>query len=191
VGDIPEEPDPRPGVGINRRSVQRVDIYQGTSRDHLEVTWGEAPKAAAPRPATLAIGDLHKRISQVSGGLYADGHRAQAVFEAFKAVEVRVREISGVDESGTKLINRAFGGAVPTLRLTRRTGKLGDDEHEGRRLMLMGASQAVRNLGAHELEGIDPASAIELLGLASQFMRWLDNIQPVAIDSPGPSLSRP
>ena len=42
--------------------------------------------------------------------------------------------------------------------------------------MLMGASQAVRNLGAHELEGIPQASAIELLGLASQFMRWLDDL---------------
>jgi hypothetical protein len=54
----------------------------------------------------------------------------------------------------------------------------------------MGAMLAIRNLGAHELEGVapekskidvyiqepmTPESAIEPLGLASQAMRWLDD----------------
>ncbi len=176
-GDVIEEPDPRPGGGVIRRTVAKVDIHQGFDEmDHIEVTWGDPPKPSPPKVRVLAIGDLHPRIVEIAGPLYADGHLAQAVFEAMKGVEVRIREMSGIDESGTKLIGQAFGGSTPKLTLTKRAGRLGEDEHEGRRLMLMGASQGVRNLGAHELEGIDPASAVELLGLASQFMRWLDEV---------------
>jgi uncharacterized protein (TIGR02391 family) len=176
-GDVVEEPDPRPGGSFIRRTVAKVDIYQGHGRmDHIEATWGEPPRPAPPKPRVLSIGDLHAEIVKVAGGLYGDGHLAQAVFEAMKAVEVRIRVITGIDESGAKLIGQAFGGTRPPWRLSKRPGRLGDDEHEGRRLIILGASQAVRNLGAHELEGIDPGSAIELLGLASQFMRWLDDL---------------
>lgn len=177
VGDVVEEPDPRSGMRILRRTVERVEILQGFgSMSHIEVAWGTPTKPPPPRPKPLAIAGLHPRVSGVAGALYADSHFAQAVFEAHKAVEVRIRDITGLDESGTRLIGSAFGGEAPPHRLSRRAGKLGRDEHEGRRLMLMGAAQAVRNLGAHELEGLAAASAIELLGLASQFMRWLDEI---------------
>jgi len=177
VGDVIEEPDPRAGGSVIRRTVASVDIYQGHGHmDHIEVTWGDPPKPNPPKVRVLAIGDLHPRVVEIAGRLYADGHLAQAVFEAMKGVEVRIREMSGIDDSGTKLIGQAFGGPTPKLTLTKRAGRLGQDEHEGRRLMLMGASQGVRNLGAHGLEGINPASAVELLGLASQFMRWLDEV---------------
>jgi uncharacterized protein (TIGR02391 family) len=177
VGDVIEEPGPRAGGGVIRRTVAKVEIYQSHGHmDHIEVTWGDSPKPAPSKVRVLSIGELHHLVVKAGGGLYADGHVAQAVFEAMKAVEVRIRGITGLDESGTKLIGQAFGGMGPKWKLSKRAGRLGEDEHEGRRLMLLGASQAVRNLGAHEIEGIDDASAIELLGLASQFMRWLDDL---------------
>ncbi len=177
VGDVIEEPDPRAGGTVIRRTVARVDIYQGHGHmDHIEVIWGDPPKPIPPKPRVVSIEELHPLVVKAAGNLYADGHVAQAVFEGMKAVEVRIRTIAGIDESGAKLIGQAFGGTSPKHRLSKRRGRLGDDEHEGRRLMLLGASQAVRNLGAHELEGIDGGSAIELLGLASQFMRWLDDL---------------
>ncbi len=175
VGDVVEEPDPRPGMRVIRRSVGRVDILQGFgAMSHIEVIWGVPPGPPVAKPRPLAIGDLHPRVVEVAGALYANGHFAQAVFEAHKAVEVRIREIGGADETGTRLIGAVFGGQPPGHALTKRAGRLGRDEQDGRRLMLMGATQAIRNLGAHELEGIDGAWAIELLGLASQFFRWLD-----------------
>ncbi len=177
VGDVVEEPDPRDGGTVIRHTVAKVAIFQGHgAMDHIEAVWGDPPRPAMPRPKTLSIGDLHPAVAAAAGGLYADGHLAQAVFEAMKAVEVRIRAITGIDETGARLVGQAFGGANSPWRLSGRPGRLGVDEHEGRRLMLMGASQAVRNLGAHELEGIPAASAIELLGLASQFMRWLDDL---------------
>ncbi len=175
VGDIVEVPDPRPDRDVIRYRVGDVRVYQGYGRgDHLEVTWGPPQRATRPALEALPLGRLHAEVVQAAGGLYEDGHYAQAVFEAFKAVEVRVRSISELDEVGAKLMGRAFGGEPPVVSISDREGRMGRDEQAGRMHILMGSMEAVRNLGAHELEGMEQASAIELLGLASQCMRWLD-----------------
>jgi hypothetical protein len=113
VGDVIEDKDPRAGAGVLQYSVAGVEIYQGHGTlDHIEVTWGEAPHPGASQPKVLTIGRLDSRIAEVAGGLYADGHPSQAVFDAMKAVEVRVREMSGIDDVGKRLIGRVFGGAT-------------------------------------------------------------------------------
>jgi uncharacterized protein (TIGR02391 family) len=191
AGDTVEAPDPRAGRDVLRYTVAKVDIYSGHGHlDHIEATWGPPPTPQRAPAKRLELANMHSRIAEVAGGLFADEHYAQAVFEAFKAVEVRVRHISGVDEVGAKLIGRAFGGDEPLVSITHRVGKMGNDEQAGRMHILMGAMLAIRNLGAHELEGVapekskidvyiqepmTPESAIELLGLASQAMRWLDD----------------
>lgn len=176
IGDIVEVPDPRPDRDVIRYRVGDVRVYQGYGHgDHIEVTWGPPERAARPASEGLALGRLHREVVQAAGALYEDGHFAQAVFEAFKAVEVRVRSISELDEVGAKLMGRALGGEPPLMLISNREGRMGRDEQAGRMHILMGSMEAVRNLGAHELEGMEQASAIELLGMASQCMRWLDD----------------
>lgn len=179
VGDVIEDSDPRTVGGVLRYPIAEVEIFQGHGRlDHIEATWGQPPRPPAAKPKVLTIGGLHSRVGEVAGTLYADGHFGQAAFEAMKAVESRVREITGVDEIGQKLMGRVFGGPSPVFRLTGRTGKLGQDEHEGRTQMLMGAMQGIRNLGAHELGGLDQEIALEHLAVASLLLRWLDEAVP-------------
>jgi uncharacterized protein (TIGR02391 family) len=134
-----------------------------------------APSSGQPTHQPVAPVDPHPLITEAAGGLYRGGYYAQAVFEAFKAIEVRVRLMTGIDEVGAKLMSQAFGGEQPRYSLTERSKTIGRDEQEGRTLMLMGAMRAVRNLAGHELEGMEQTTAVELLGLASQMMRWLDD----------------
>lgn len=134
-----------------------------------------APGAGRPKHRPVAPVDPHPLITEAAGALYRNGHYAQAVFEAFKVIEVRVRDMTGSDEVGAKLMGEAFGGDNPTYSLTQRSRTIGRDEQEGRTLMLMGAMRAVRNLGGHEQEDMEQVTAVELLGLASQMMRWLDD----------------
>lgn len=147
-----EEADPRAGMPPIRRSVRHVEVIPGPPRSlaHIEVTWGDPPPQERLKPTPLSIPGLHPRIQAASSTLFADGHEQQAVFESFKTVEMRIRELSGVDETGTRLVGKVFGGEKPMFRLSRRSGRAGDDEHEGRRLILTGALTSVRNLGAHE-----------------------------------------
>jgi len=175
VGDIVEVPDPRPGRGVIRYTVGEVEVYSGYGHgDHIETKWGPAAKAPDVTPKVLALGDLHPVIADAAGRLYRDGYFGQAVFEAFKAVESSVRDKTDIDLVGHKLMSQAFGGVAPQYSLTQRSGQLGRDEQEGRALMLMGAMRGIRNLRAHALDGMDQAPALELLVLASQMMRWID-----------------
>ncbi len=43
---------------------------------------------------------LHRYVLSVSADLFADSHRAQAVFEAFNGIEIRVYECQGCRTSG-------------------------------------------------------------------------------------------
>ena len=174
-GDVVELPDPR--GGIDRRHVNKVEWYKigRPQLDHIEVTWGSAPPPRRPPIDRIAVTGLHLLIQQASGDLYVDRHLDQAIFEAFKAVEVRVRQMSGVDASGRDLMATAFGDRR-LLVLTALPGRSGVDEQEGWKLIFMGAMQGVRNPKAHEgTNKIDAAEALEYLAFASLLMRKLDD----------------
>lgn len=149
-GDVLEIPDPR-GDSL-RRVAHKVKIWdQGTSDDmnHIEVTLADA---LAPRVAPvrrLTIENLHPEVIAAAGDLFADGHRSQAVFESCKAVEVRVREQSGLDMSGRDLMTKAFSGDPPPIKLAIESGQSGRDEQEGLRFIFMGVAQGIRNPKGH------------------------------------------
>ena len=79
----------------------------------------------------MCLNHLHTRILETSADLYAGGHFASAIFEAFKAVEERIREMIGVDLSGVNLMNHAFGGAQPMLQLNALDTHIARDEQRG------------------------------------------------------------
>lgn len=178
AGDVVESHDPRPGRGPMRQTVATVEVYSGGlahGLEHIEVTWGPPPAPSRSAPKPLALGDLHELVVDAAAALYRDGHYSQAVFEAFKAVERRVRDMTGIQLTGTKLMGAAFQGDNPKYSLTKRAGVVGRDEQEGRALILTGSVKAIRNPGGHEQDTMEQPAALELLALASQMMRWLDD----------------
>jgi uncharacterized protein (TIGR02391 family) len=124
----------------------------------------------------LSVDGLHRRIVQAAGRLFIDGHYAQAIFEAFKAVEQRVREMSGLDMSGKRLMMEAFRSDNPPIKISHYSGELGRNEQEGFRFMYAGAIIGIRNPKAHaRIMQDDPQRALEYLGFASVLMRRLDD----------------
>jgi hypothetical protein len=111
-GDIVELDDPRGGT--ERRLAQEVHVYSSAPQGmaHTEVKWG---RAAPPRTATirrLGIENLHERVLAAASDLFTDGHYASAVSEAFKSIEVRTRDLTGLKKSGVALMGDAFGRRV-------------------------------------------------------------------------------
>lgn len=139
----------------------------------------EAPTAAdSPSTADGGTGldQLHPDILAVARRLFDDGHYPQAILEAFKAVEVRVRKISALDVSGRDLMARAFTGEPPLIRVGLEPGQSGRDEQEGFKLVFMGAIQGIRNPKAHGLVRQEsPHRAFEYLAFASLLMHRLDD----------------
>jgi len=158
---------------LDRRN-RRMPEYTGTSHPadrHVPV---EAEEEVAL--ARLALDDLHPEILAAAGALFQDGHYPQAILDAFKAVEVRVREISRLDASGRDLMARAFAGEPPLVRVWLEPGQSGKDEQEGFKLIFMGATQGIRNPKAHDrVRQESPERALEYLAFASLLMRRLDD----------------
>jgi uncharacterized protein (TIGR02391 family) len=124
--------------------------------------------------ARLAL--LHPAIREAASR-YLDTHLEVAIFEAFKAVDLRVRELSGIDAFGTELMGKAFGTENPPLKLADLTTETGKGIQEGFRFIFMGAVRGIRNRDAHELfRPLDDEDAIEQLSLASMLMRRLDGL---------------
>lgn len=137
-----------------------------------------APPVAAAVASEAALAQLHARVSEAADRLYRDGHRAAAVFEAYKAVEQRVRELSGGTEPARALMARTFDQDAPALELNDGVSVSERDEQEGFKLLYMGAMQGIRNPKAHDLfDELAEERALDYLAFASLLMRRLDDAE--------------
>ena len=143
---------------------------------HTKVVWGKAPAVRSAPVRRLSIENLHPMVIQAASDLFNDQHYRCAVSEAFKSLEVRVRDMSQIDDrSGEKLMGTAFSGSSPVLDVSTEEGRSGQDEREGFLALFRGAMVGVRNPKAHELfKPEDPQQALEYLGFASLLHRRLD-----------------
>lgn len=178
-GDIVLVEDPR--GGIDRRIAKDVLVHKApgaamASMAHIEVVWGRAPAVRAAPVRRLGLENLHRDVIAVASDLFVDGHYSQAVFEALKALEARVREQSGLELSGRDLMARALSGDPPPIDIASESGQSGRDEQEGFRLMLMGVMQGIRNPKGHSrVKQEDPQRALEYLAVVSILFRRLDD----------------
>lgn len=124
--------------------------------------------------------NIHPKIENVAKSLFDNGHYAQATFEAYKYVDNQVQHLSGLNESGLKLMMQAFNETSPIIKLTDLSNTSEKDEQQGYKFIFSGAVLAVRNPRGHEC-GIreTPDQCLDHLGLASLLMRRLDNAKRV------------
>lgn len=131
------------------------------------------------------LSNLHPAIQEAARPSFSVGRRAEAVFEAFKAIELRVGALIGSERTGMSLMGDAFGGDPPQLALNDLATRPDRDEQEGFTFIFKGAVQGVRNPKAHgRFEALDERRALDYLGLASLLMRRLDDaearLQPIS-----------
>ncbi len=114
---------------------------------------------------------LHPRIREVSESLFRSGHYSQAIFEAFKRVELMVKERSGIrDKYGQNLMVHVFAEDKPVLCLSS-----DKDEQAGFRFLFMGAMRGVKDPKSHNIvEQKDPRRTLEYLSLASLLAKRVD-----------------
>lgn len=119
---------------------------------------------------------LHPLVKEVSGALYRNGHYAQAILEAFKAVNNLVKEKARrPDLDGRDLMAKVFRKEAPTLKLTPLATPSDRDEQEGFMFLFMGAMAGIRNPKAHDnVSQPDQHRALEYLALASLLCRRVD-----------------
>jgi uncharacterized protein (TIGR02391 family) len=119
--------------------------------------------------------NIHPDISTVSLTLFDNGHYAQATFEAFKFLDTQVRDISGINESGSKLMMAAFSDSSPKIKLTELSTTSDNDEQSGFRFIFAGSMTAIRNPRGHDVRSDPIDLCLDYLSVASVLLRRLAN----------------
>lgn len=119
--------------------------------------------------------DLHQEIARAASDLYRDGHYANAIVDAIKALNSLVRLRSGLDDlDGSKLMTTAFAPETPVLKFNALADANDKDEQRGFMMMFSGAVAGLRNPRAHKLIKDDPERALEFIAFISLLAKLLD-----------------
>lgn len=136
---------------------------------------------AATRSSTIrekfSAREIHPEVLKYcTAELMADNY-FHAVLEAAKGLSHRIREMSGVDGDGAKLVDRAFVGEPPLLRFNPYETETQRSEHRGFASLLKGCFAAIRNPIAHEprIHWEGEENAADFLSLISLLHRKLDD----------------
>lgn len=123
--------------------------------------------------------DLHLAIADAASALYQDGHYANAIEDAVKALNNLVRLKSGEEFDGTTLMERVFSPANPILKFNELSDKSDTDEQKGFMMLFSGAVAGLRNPRAHKLIQDDPERALEFITFVSLLAKLLDGAKKV------------
>ena len=125
----------------------------------------------------LPKGQLHPIIAQKVWSLFLRGDYDCAVFQAFKEVEIAVRNAGNYDgrDIGVDLMRKAFGkeGSFtdPNLPMA---------EQEARAHLFAGAIGSYKNPFSHRTVSVSAEEAAEIIILASLLLRIVDSRYPVS-----------
>lgn len=122
--------------------------------------------------------NFHPKVMAHARDLFLKGSYFHAVFEAVKAYNAAVKEISGLsDLDGQVLMNRAFSSQNPVICITPCKTETEKNMQDGYRFLAAGVMAAIRNPTAHEPAlsfPIHKEDALDILALLSYLFRWLD-----------------
>lgn len=124
--------------------------------------------------------EFHPRIVKASKSQFKSGHYTDAIFNAFRCIEVLAKEKSGLEGRGADLMHRIFNENKPLIKLNRMQRDFEIDEQAGFRFIYAGAMKGIRNPKAHaEIQQKDPYRTLEYLSLASLLAKRLEEGEKV------------
>lgn len=146
---------------------KEIELMKEQLGDNGDTTAGRAIRAYSNL-------DLHPEIARAANGLYRDGHYANAIEDAVKALNSLVRLRSGKELDGADLMKTVFSPKNPVLRFSELQDRPDQDEQEGFMMMFSGAVAGLRNPRAHKFIKDDPERALEFIAFVSLLAKLLD-----------------
>jgi len=162
------------------RSARRLQL----EIDKLGIGRRISPKTISVKPEDLiGLYDIlvkSKELRNATRKLFADGHYARAVEEAYKCVNNLVKFKSHLSNDGQELMTQAFSGKNPVLKLNELRTDSNRNEQLGYMLIFAGCMTGIRNPRAHEHELQDsPEIALEMLAWANHLIRVINKAKRV------------
>lgn len=128
---------------------------------------------------------MHPWVTGAADGPFDDGRYRQAVSEAARAIEVRLKMKAELDElTATSLVQRAFSSDPAKARLcsqaSSRTQRSGPTDSWAPSSTGSAACSASANVLTHTDDDLNTQMAPEGLGALSLLARWIDEAIPNA-----------
>lgn len=129
----------------------------------------------------FALLNIHPKVLKASKKLFLNGHYSMAIFEAFKQVEISVKEKSGIrGKFGAALMQDAFSANTPILKVNDGEKDSDGDEQKGFMMLFTGAVIGIRDPKGHDnIEQKDPKVAMQYIAFASLLCRMVDKSSKV------------
>ncbi len=120
--------------------------------------------------------DIHPKVKKASQELFLNGHYPSAIFDAFKQVEIAVKEKSGIKgKFGAALMQEVFSANTPILKVNDGVKDSDGDEQKGFMMLFTGAQIGIRDPKGHDnIEQKDPKVAMQYIAFASLLCRMVD-----------------
>ncbi|MFH5833748.1 TIGR02391 family protein [Halalkalibaculum sp. DA384] len=138
----------------------------------------EAEKRASQLREKLQDRDVHKDVLKFCKAELLEDNYFHAVLEATKSIASKLREKSGLDLDGSKLVDATLGSSSPIVLINSFQTKSEKSEQKGFLNLVKGLFGTFRNPTAHEARiewAMDEADALDLLVTASYVHRRIDN----------------
>jgi len=141
-------------------------------------TLAEAEKRAQKFTTSVSDRNLHKDLLHFCRAELLQDNYFHAVLEATKSVASKVRSLTELTSDGSKLIDDAFGGTNPILKINAFKTDTEKSEQRGFTNLAKGLFGTFRNPTAHapKIEwDLEEQDALDLFTLASYVLRRIDN----------------
>jgi uncharacterized protein (TIGR02391 family) len=123
---------------------------------------------------------FHPRIVKASRSQFKSGNYSDAIFNAFRCIEILAKQKSGLKGRGADLMHKVFSEKTPIIKLNRMQEDYDIDEQTGFRFIYAGAMMGIRNPKAHaEVQQKDPYRTLEYISLASLLAKRLEEGEKV------------
>lgn len=133
------------------------------------------PAAETPSHHPFDSRNIHPKLPPKVRQLFDDGYYPEATYHAFKYLDKRVQDLSGIAKTGFQLMMDAFDSTAPRLQLTPLKTISEKDEQQGYRFMFAGGMQGIRNPRGHETALVDgPDICLDHLSFVSMLLRRLE-----------------
>lgn len=154
----------------------------GNIRHHQAATTiAEAQQRAETLRIRLHERRIHPEVMKYCQAELMQDNYFHAVFEASKGLAQRIRNESGVDADGAKLVDQVFSVKNPVIAFNDLRTEIEKNDHVGFATLLKGCFGAVRNHAAHQpkilWEGEDDAA--DYFTLISLLHRKLDGSRKI------------
>ena len=144
-------------------------------------TLAEAEKRAQKFTTSVSDRNLHKDLLRFCRAELLQDNYFHAVLEATKSVASKVRSLTELTTDGPKLIDEAFGGTSPILKINAFKTETDKSEQKGFVNLAKGLFGTFRNPTAHapKIEwDLEEQDALDIFTLASYLLRRIDNSHP-------------